>query len=54
MDNGKHTAPVVMGLESARQRADELQDRASAAIDEFGDDAGSLRYLIQRLTWAPV
>jgi len=54
MDAGKHTAPVLFGLEEARCRALKLQGRASEALAHYGDEASFARYLVGNSTWAPV
>ena len=43
--NQKATLPAVLGLEKARERADQLQAEAMAALDAFGEAAGLLRWL---------
>ena len=41
----KATYPGLLGIEAARQRCDELLDSALQKLDDFGDDAASLRWL---------
>ena len=41
----KATYPGLMGIEHARQRCDELLGSALEKLDDFGDDAASLRWL---------
>jgi farnesyl diphosphate synthase len=43
----KATYPGLVGVEKARQRCDELLARALEKLDDFGDDATSLRWLAQ-------
>lgn len=49
---GKITYPVLLGLDGARQKAQELYEEANAALDDFGDDAQTLRdlalHIVQR------
>ncbi len=48
----KATYPALFGLESARERADDLLARALTAIEQFGQEANILRavaeYVVQR------
>lgn len=41
----KATYPSLMGVESARQRCDELLSSALERLDDFGEQAASLRWL---------
>ena len=41
----KATYPGLLGIEAARRRCDELLDSALQKLDDFGDDAASLRWL---------
>ena len=41
----KATYPGLVGIEKARQRCDELLDSALQRLDDFGEDAASLRWL---------
>ncbi len=41
----KATYPAILGIEHARQRADELLDTGLAALRQFGDRADGLRWL---------
>jgi farnesyl diphosphate synthase len=41
----KATYPGLVGIEKARQRCDELLDSALLRLDDFGEDAASLRWL---------
>jgi farnesyl diphosphate synthase len=41
----KATYPGLIGIEKARQRCDELLDSALQSLDDFGEDAASLRWL---------
>jgi geranylgeranyl diphosphate synthase type II len=41
----KATYPGLVGIEKARQRCDELLDSALQSLDDFGEDAASLRWL---------
>jgi len=43
----KATYPGLVGIEKARQRCDELLDSALQRLDDFGEDAASLRWLAQ-------
>jgi geranylgeranyl pyrophosphate synthase len=43
----KATYPGLVGVEKARQRCDELLASALERLDDFGDDATSLRWLAQ-------
>jgi geranylgeranyl pyrophosphate synthase len=43
----KATYPGLVGIEKARQRCDELLDSALQKLDDFGEDAASLRWLAQ-------
>ncbi|MDG2089991.1 MAG: polyprenyl synthetase family protein [Gammaproteobacteria bacterium] len=49
---GKITYPVLLGLDGARQKAQELYEEANTALDDFGKDAQALRdlafYIVQR------
>ena len=42
---GKATYPGVMGIDAARRRCDSLLQNALQQLDDFGDDANSLRWL---------
>ncbi len=42
-DAGKATFVSLLGLETAKSRAQELVDQACSALDDFGDDAKILR-----------
>ncbi len=54
MDSGKHTAPILLGVEVAKSRARELQERAMGKLACYGEEADFLRYLVGHLTWANV
>jgi geranylgeranyl diphosphate synthase type II len=41
----KATYPGLLGIDKARQRCDELLDSALQRLDDFGEDAASLRWL---------
>ena len=41
----KATYPGLVGIEKARQRCDELLESALQKLDDFGEDAASLRWL---------
>ncbi len=41
----KATYPELMGMDRARRRCDELLNSALESLDDFGDDATSLRWL---------
>ena len=41
----KATYPGLLGIEAARRRCNELLDRALQELDDFGEDAASLRWL---------
>ncbi len=43
----KSTYPGLVGIEAAKQRCDELLASALQRLDDFGDDAASLRWLAQ-------
>jgi geranylgeranyl diphosphate synthase, type II len=43
--NNKSTYPSVLGLEGARERADQVYERAMHALDTFGERASGLRWL---------
>jgi farnesyl diphosphate synthase len=43
----KATYPGLIGIEEARQRCDELLGSALQRLDDFGEDAASLRWLAQ-------
>ena len=43
----KSTYPGLVGVEAAKQRCDELLGSALQRLDDFGDDAASLRWLAQ-------
>jgi geranylgeranyl pyrophosphate synthase len=43
----KATYPGLMGIDKARQRCDELLASALQTLDDFGDNAASLRWLAQ-------
>ena len=43
----KATYPGLVGIEKARQRCDELLGSALQKLDDFGEDAASLRWLAQ-------
>ncbi len=43
----KSTYPGLVGLDAAKQRCDELLASALQRLDDFGDDATSLRWLAQ-------
>ena len=43
----KATYPGLMGVDKARQRCDELLSSALEKLDDFGDDAASLRWLAE-------
>jgi geranylgeranyl pyrophosphate synthase len=43
----KATYPGLVGIEEARQRCDELLGSALQRLDDFGEDAASLRWLAQ-------
>jgi farnesyl diphosphate synthase len=43
----KATYPGLVGIEKARQRCDELLGSALQRLDDFGEDAASLRWLAQ-------
>jgi len=43
--NDKSTYPVILGLDGARRRADELHARAMAALGTFGPRGGGLEWL---------
>ena len=49
---GKVTYPVLLGLDGARQKAQELYEEAHAALESFGEGAEALRkialYIVQR------
>lgn len=49
---GKVTYPVLLGLDGARQKAQALYEEAISALDDFGEDAQTLReialYIVQR------
>ncbi len=51
-DRGKTTFPAVLGLDGARNRAQELLDQALNALAPFGDEAWMLRdlarYIVER------
>ena len=42
---GKLTYPAVVGMEQAQQKADELIEQATAALEDFPESAEPLRYL---------
>ena len=41
----KSTFPALLGLDASREEADRLVSQALAALDGFGEEAGSLRHL---------
>ncbi len=43
----KSTYPGLVGIEAAKQRCDDLLASALQRLDDFGDDATSLRWLAQ-------
>jgi geranylgeranyl pyrophosphate synthase len=43
--NDKSTYPSVLGVEGARQRANEVYDRAGAALDSLGPRSSGLKWL---------
>ncbi len=49
---GKVTYPVLLGLDDAKQKAKALYEEAISALDDFGEDAQTLReialYIVQR------
>ena len=48
----KSTYPSLFGIEESIKKADELIDKANAALDPFGERAGNLReiaaFLVER------
>jgi geranylgeranyl pyrophosphate synthase len=51
MDAGKRTAVDWLGLEGARKRCKEFQDRGRAQLERFGPDADWLRRLVCEVSW---
>ena len=45
----KATYPALFGIEASLKKADELTAKASAALDSFGDAAGTMREIAQFL-----
>ncbi|MFV1994333.1 MAG: polyprenyl synthetase family protein [Verrucomicrobiales bacterium] len=48
MDEGKFTAPTVLGLEESRFWVEDLQDQALEGLESFGDSACHLLTLVRR------
>ncbi len=51
MDAGKFTAIDLFGVEGARRKSEEFQDRGLACLERFGPEAGWLRTLICEASW---
>jgi geranylgeranyl pyrophosphate synthase len=47
VDNHKSTYPSVLGIEGARERADEIYARAIAALRAAGDNSGGLEWIAE-------
>jgi geranylgeranyl pyrophosphate synthase len=46
-DNQKSTYPSVLGVAAARERARALYERTLAALDDVGNDAAGLRWIVE-------
>jgi geranylgeranyl pyrophosphate synthase len=51
MDEGKRTSIDLFGVDGARVRSREFQDRALAHLEPFGPDADWLRTLVMEASW---
>ena len=45
--NNKSTYPVLLGIDGARRRADEIYARALEALGKAGDNTGGLRWIAE-------
>lgn len=51
-DNDKPTYPALLGLDGAKQKAQDLHEQAVASLADFGAEADLLRDLSLKVSWS--